>query len=425
MCYIRDMTDFILFHEDKVDFESSFFPIPDNLHAKIGKNFQDLAQIIVEKKAAKTSFHKVNGFNLSRDAAGRPILSGDKIASAIVAIARADVDESATSGKYRAAFFHFKDGVMERTTTCSFPQTLGEGSEDGDDGEDEATDFEGVASILEQMAEMLRMQIGHNEGMQQRLLAGMDMTQAGHKQLMGMNATLMTAYHQGIIMQQNALQQISAIERANEDSKLKHDTSSKFFDMMRGFVPAVTMQGAAAMKNAGYDVPLSMLLQAAGGMGGGGPTPGTQPGAQPGAQQPRKKKRKKPAPTQEREQDDSDDDDGEEMENPLTEFAHAIRDSLDPEQWFELSEVLKRSHMRLLKGAMTGNDDETTLDAILELRDALVEEENALEELMGVLTDAQKEHIGDLLGAASSMEDERNGDGDDEDDEDDGEGGDD
>lgn len=348
------------------------FPLPDRLLDRTEKLWKGLKRVVVEKKVGK-SWKKTNGFACSVGIRDEPDDQPEHIAAMIIAIAAFDVEDSGEEATYRARFIREINGKEEKKT-FSFKQ--GFGGESGDVIDPGDTDMATMVGIvLNAQNNLMTIQNTHIENQNARILELSNASTKQIEQLLKTNETLVAQYHQGLAMQANSLSILLDRDRELEADRQKGKNTEKLLDILKVSAPVAFSQFGAYLKGkAGIE-------------------------------------------TDEDDDDtdnkDKDDDKGEDdksenadgltdeqrklQENlrkrPLTTFAHAFRDSITTEQWFDLAQVLTKKQIAALKQACYAEKDEVTTEGIMAFRGLLLKNAKTMGELSGVLGEKQMQMI--------------------------------
>lgn len=348
------------------------FPLPDRLQDRTEKLWKGLKRVVVEKKVGK-SWKKVNGFSTDIGIQGEPDDQPEHVATMIVAIAAYDVEDTGEEGTYRARFIREINGKEDKKT-FSFKQGFGTESGDViDPGDADMATMLGM--VLNAQNAFIAIQNSHVENQNARILELSNASTKQIEQLLRTNETLVEKYHQGLAMQANALTLMLDVERNLEADKQRGKNTEKLLDILKTAAPiAFTQFGSYLKAKAGIEIS---------------------------------------------EDDDEDEDedgeakgdsasssgDGEAISDdkrklqenlrtrPLTTFAHAFRDSIATEQWFDLAQVLTKKQTGALKKACYAEKDEDTAEGILEFRTLLLKNAAKLGELGTVLNEQQMQMI--------------------------------
>ncbi len=368
--------------DENFDPTADEFPLPDRLVDRTEKLWKGLKRVIVEKKVGK-SWKKVNGFATSTDGKGESPDQPDHIATMIVAIAAYDVEDCGEEGTYRARFVRDIQGKEDKKT-FSFKQGFGgEGSDVLDPSDTDMASMIGI--VLNAQNQFITIQNGHIENQNERILQLSNASTKQIEQLLRTNETLVEKYHQGLAMQANALTLMLDVERNLEVDKQKGKNTEKLLDILKAAAPvAFTQLGSYMKAKAGIET------------------------------------------------DDEDEDDDDEKEDsasesgdaddketlskeqrklkqnlatrPITTFAHAFRDSITTEQWFDLAQVLTKKQVAALKRACYAENDEDTAEGILAFRAPLLKNPAKLAELGTVLSEQQTQMLLRLNEKAAEAE---------------------
>ena len=366
---------------------SDEFPLPDRLLDRTEKLWKGLKRVTVEKKVAK-SWKKVNGFACSVDVREEPDDQPEHIATMIVAIAAFDVEDSGEEATYRARFVREVNGKEEKKT-FSFKQ--GFGGESGDVIDPGDTDMATMVGIvLNAQNNLLGIQNTHIENQNARILELSNASTKQIEQLLKTNETLVAQYHQGLAMQANSLSILLDRDRELEADRQRGKNTEKLLEILKVSAPVAFSQFGSYLKaKAGIE-------------------------------------------TDDEDEDEDEDEDGKgdgdgkgesESEDglteeqrtlqanlkkrPLTTFAHAFRDSITTEQWFDLAQVLTKKQTAALKTACYAEKDEGTAEGILEFRALLLSKPAKLAELGTVLNEQQMQMIMRLNEKAAEAEEDK------------------
>lgn len=359
--------------------------IPDKLLEKtIAYCEMKLRRVDVERKTGKSSWNKVNGFKLGQDVSGNTKDEPEKIASMIVGIAMAAVEDEGDDGVFRAKFYVTEDNGREARKHCSFRQLLND-----DNDTEPMRDFDAVEdpqavmnAAFNQALSLISIQTQHIENQNHKLLEASTMSTTQIQQLLSTHETLINKYHEGLTMQANALTLMLDVERNMEAEKQKGANAAKLIGLMEMALPAAMTQLAVYMRD-------------------------------------RNAQQSEEAP--EDDEDHDDEDDNEETsagtqaqpdperqamerkikEKPLTTFAHAFKDSLTAEQLMDLSAAVTKKQMTLLKTATSQETDPETADAIVKLRDSLMKSPQTFGKLQEILSDKQVQMVMRLMQMAA------------------------
>lgn len=390
---------------DPVDTDPS---IPDNLIERTLQYLPDLMRVDVERKRGSKSWKKINGFKLGADAAGDSSDTAESISATIIMIAQHDHEQEGDTLHYRAKY-HVRDkkGQIKRKH-FSFKLT-----EDGDDVEptmDRLEEQEVLAVAFDRAIQLVEVQNRHIDSLNNQMLSQAQ-TQAGQTApLLQTIETLINKYHEGLNMQATALQAIAEMERSTAESERKAERDKALLDILAVAAPKAFEQfGAWLAKKQGGDVPEGSsengdgsekeAPSAATGPPRSGPI--QNPKAASGAPQPkldfsalvrRSQPEETPVPTSEVD------------EKPLTLFAHAFRDTIESEQWMDLTDVLTKQEMKLLKDALSAEDDDATAEGIMAFKEAL--RPTKYLRLNRILDAEQREQIMKLLAVIDKHSDD-------------------
>lgn len=405
------------------DFDPEFLSIPDGLIARIAKYYDGLQRIIVEKKSGTRSWGKVNGFDLELDVSGRPKdVDDNAIAQMVVAIAKSDVEENGEDGTYRAAFVRMIGGKLDRKT-FSFKQGLDDGSTAPAFDQSDSDPHALAIAAMQNMSTLVTTLMSHTEAQNARLLAMSELSTHGTQQLLESHATMMGQFHDGLKMTADALKYTSDVDRQLEETRQRGKIQEKGLEMLGNIAPLAALQIAASLKEKGLNIPIPMMSKMFGGQA-------------PTSMEPPKRRSRRPRPGAPTSQEDAptspedaptsgssspstssdeptsesplEDMDPNEIEHPVTMFAHAIRDSIDHAQWFALSDALTKRQMGWLRHAMESEVDEETIEGVIGLQNEIAAKPNVLPKLMEILEGQQAEEIVNLLGIVSQMQDPTN-----------------
>lgn len=363
------------------------FPLPEHLEQRVEKFWKGLKRVVIKKKVKKASWKKVNGFATSVGIKDEPDDQPEHVATMIVAIAAYDVEDSGEEGTYRA-HFHREISGKEEEKTFSFKQKFGGDSEDVLDPSD-ADMATMIGTVLNAQIAFIGIQNSHVEAQNQRIL---DLSNASTKQieqLLRTNETLVEKYHQGLAMQANALTLMLDVERNLEKDKQAGKNTEKLLDILKAAAPVAFTQFGQYLK------------------------------AKAGVTNDDEDDEGNEDETEEGKPDENDTSSNSEsttltadqrklQENlrkrPLTTFAHAFRDSITTEQWFDLTQVLTKKQAAALKQACYAEKDEETAEHIMEFRALLLKNAAKLAELGTVLNEQQMQMIMRLNEKAAEHE---------------------
>ena len=360
--------------DENFDPTADEFPLPDRLLDRTEKLWKGLKRVVVEKKVGK-SWKKVNGFATTLGVQGEPDDQPEHVATMIVAIAAFDVEDAGEEGTYRARFIREVNGKEDKKT-FSFKQGFGTDSEGVLDPADSDMATM-IGMVLNAQNQFISIQNSHIENQNARILELSNASTKQIEQLLRTNETLVEKYHQGLAMQANALTLMLDVERNLEADKQKGRNTDKLLDILKAAAPvAFTQFGAYLKAKAGVtadDEDEDEDEDSADTSSGESSSDESSDG------------------------DDLTDDQRKLKENlrkrPLTTFAHAFRDSITTEQWFDLAQVLTKKQTQSLKKACYADKDEDTAEGILVFRASLLKNAAKLTELGEVLNEQQMQMI--------------------------------
>lgn len=348
------------------------FPLPDRLLDRTEKLWKGLKRVVVEKKVGK-SWKKVNGFATSIGIKDEPDDQPEHVATMIVAIAAYDVEDAGEEGTYRARFIREINGKEDKKT-FSFKQ--GFGTESGDVLDPGDTDMATMIGIvLNAQNQFIGIQNQHIENQNARILELSNASTKQIEQLLRTNETLVEKYHQGLAMQANALTLMLDVERNLEADKQRGKNTEKLLDILKVAAPVAFTQFGQYIKAKA----------------------GVAPDEDDEDDEDESESTTKESTSSNDEESTLTEDQRKLQENlrkrPLTTFAHAFRDSITTEQWFDLAQVLTKKQVAALKRACYAEKDEDTAEGILEFRALLLKNAAKLTELGTVLNEQQMQMI--------------------------------
>ena len=353
------------------------FPLPDRLLDRTEKLWKGLKRVVVEKKIKK-SWKKVNGFACSVGVRDTPDDEPEHIATMVVAIAAFDVEDSGEEATYRARFLREVNGKEEKPT-FSFKQGFGESGDVIDPGDTDMATMIGI--VLNAQNNLLTIQNTHIENQNARILELSNASTKQIEQLLKTNETLVQQYHQGLAMQANSLSILLDRDRELEADRQRGKNTEKLLDILKVSAPVAFSQFGSYLKAKA----------------------GIEDDDEDEDDDDKKKK-----------EDDEDEALTKEQQKlqenlrkrPLTTFAHAFRDSITTEQWFDLAQVLSKKQTAALKIACYAEKDEDTAEGVLEFRKLLLSKPAKLAELGQVLGEKQMAMIMRLNEKAEEHEEE-------------------
>jgi len=338
--------------------------IPDKLLDRTLKYLPSLIRVDVERKRGTNSWKKVNGFKSEASVGGDDDANVEVVCGLIVMIAQSDHEEHGGTEHYRAKYhIRAKNGAVQRKT---FAFKLTEDSDEPEPTLDKLEEQEVLAVAFDRAISLIEIQNRHIDSLNSQML-NQASTQAGQTApLLQTIETLVSKYHEGLNMQATALQAVSEMERSTKEAEIKAERDKALIDILAVAAPKAFEQFGAYLgkKKAAEE----------GGEDGGG-TEGSEPIPTAGKNPQGEAQKPQPGPTRPKPEKEgtveTDETHEVEIENPLTLFAHAFRDSILSEQWMALSEALSKLEMKLLKDATTAHDDEATSEGILAFKDSL------------------------------------------------------
>jgi hypothetical protein len=350
---------------------SDDYALPDRLLERVEKLWKGLKRVVVEKKEKK-SWKKVNGFALAAAAQGEPDDQPEHVAAMIVAIAAYNVEEEGEEGTYRARFLREINGKEEKPT-FSFRQKLG--GETGDVMDPSDADMATmIGTVLNAQIAFIGIQNTHIENQNGRILELSNASTKQIEQLLKTNETLVAQYHQGLAMQANSLSILLDRDRELEADRQKGKNTEKLLDILKVAAPVAFAQFGSYLKaKAGIETNDEDEDEAETGEEGSDSA---------------SKKEEEDSASKERKtlQENL-------RKRPLTTFAHAFKDSITTDQWFDLAQVLSKKQIQALKLACYAEKDEETAEAILVFRELLLKNATKLAELGTVLEERQMQMI--------------------------------
>lgn len=372
-------------------------PVPDKLLDRTLKYLGALVRVDVERKRGSNSWKKVNGFKLSARANGETADNAEEVAGMIVMIAASHVEETGDEGSYRAKYHVTGRGGKVDRKTFAFKMTA-----DSDEPEaimDDLEKQEVLAVAFDRAIALIEIQNRHIDVQNARILEQAQVQSGQTAPLLATIETLVNKYHEGLNMQATALQALFDNERTLkvEETKAERDkalidilalAAPKAFDQFGEYVKGRAQSGGPAQaktdaKAETVDAEATETIRS-------DPKPPANGAAQP----------------------------EEELilENPLTVFAHAFRESIQSEQWMELSDGLTKPQMKALKSATTREDDDSTAEGIMLFKESLKPTQYL--RLQRILDEQQQKMIGRLLELIEQYEpegDPADGEGEDDD----------
>lgn len=339
--------------------------IPDKLLDRTLKHLSTLRRVDVERRRGTNSWKKVNGFSVSADANGNTEGDVEQISGWIVMIAQADHDEHGGTEHYRAKYhIRAKNGGIQRKT---FAFKMTDDSDEPEPTLDKLEEQEVLAVAFDRAIALIEIQSRHIDGINTQMLSQAQ-TQAGQTApLLQTIETLVSKYHDGLNMQATALQAISEMERSTKEAELKGERDKALLDILAVAAPKAMEQFGSYLNKKSGNEDETPTEDKKTDPKGGKVVQIVPPGRRATVQSD-----PKPAasPSQEPEHE-AETEAEEEMSDPLTMFAHAFRDSIQSEQWMQLSESLSKTEMKLLKRATTALDDKATAEGVLAFKEGL------------------------------------------------------
>jgi hypothetical protein len=338
-------------------------PVPDKLLDRSLKYLPTLVRVDVERKRGTNSWKKVNGFKCDQSPSGEPKDSAEDVSTMIVMVALSHVEETGEDGQYRAKFHvTLKGGKVQRKT---FAFRLSADDDEPQPVMDDLEHQEVLAVAFDRAIALIEIQNRHIDVQNQRILEQAQVQSGQTAPLLATIETLVNKYHEGLNMQATALQALFDNEKnlKVEEGKIERDKAlldilavaapkafEQFGNYLQGRAPTKALpEGdkssteAESQSESESDQPAkATVIQ-------------TQPRPQPKAAA----------------QDQSEPQEPPHLENPLTVFAHAFRESIASDQWMQLSEALSKNQMKLLRTATTAEEDDVTAEGIMVFRDAL------------------------------------------------------
>lgn len=370
-------------------------PVPDKLLDRALKYMPTLVRVDVERKRGTNSWKKVNGFKTDLAVNGEPKDSAEDVSAMIVMIALSHVEETGEAGQYRAKFHVTTKGNKIQRKTFAFRL-----SADDDEPEpimDDLEHQEVLAVAFDRAIALIEIQNRHIDTQNMRILEQAQVQSGQTAPLLATIETLVNKYHEGLNMQATALQALFDNERNMkvEEGKIERDKAlldilavaapkafEQFGDYMKGRTPAKALpkgdeSSAEAEKKKDADQPTQSTV----------------------IQMP-KKTPPKPAETEPAKEEEKEVI----LENPLTVFAHAFRESIQSDQWMQLSEALTKEQMKLLRTATTAEVDDNTAEGIIQFKEALKPTQYL--RLQRVLEEPQQQMIARLIELIEQYEDQ-------------------
>lgn len=338
--------------------------VPDKLLDRTLKYLPALLRVDVERRRGTNSWKKVNGFKADASVTGDSDGAVEVVCNMIVMIAQSDHEEHGGTEHYRAKYHvRAKNGQVQRKT---FAFKLTDDSDEPEPTLDKLEEQEVLAVAFDRAISLIEIQNRHIDSILGQMHSQAT-TQAGQTApLLQTIETLVSKYHEGLNMQATALQAVSEMERSTKEAEIKAERDKALIDILALAAPKAFEQFGAYLgkkKSAGEggeedgETERSEPIQTA-----QTNPPGEAQKPQPGPTEPKAKKETTV---------EADETTEAEIENPLTLFAHAFRDSILSEQWMALSEALSKQEMKLLRDATTAHDDEATSEGILAFKNSL------------------------------------------------------
>ena len=330
--------------------------VPDKLLDRSLKYLPSLTRVDVERKRGANSWKKVNGFKVEAEAATDGDAAAEQVSAMIVMIAQSDHDEDGGTQHYRAKY-HVKarGGKIQRKT---FAFKLSDDSDEVEPSLDGIEQQEVLAVAFDRAIALINVQTTHIENLNTQMLSQAQ-TQAGQTApLLQTIETLVSKYHEGLSMQANAVQAIAEVERGAAEVERKSERDKALLDIVALALPKAMDQLGHYMRRKSGEPEEEEVDQAEG--------EGENTDSEP--QTPPRKPQPKPEPTEDEEPEMQNPTN---IENPLTLFAHAFRDSILSEQWLALSDVMTKAELKLLREAVSQEDDDATSGGILAFKDGL------------------------------------------------------
>jgi len=368
--------------DDQFDPTEDDPPVPDKLLDRTLKYMSSLVRVDVERKRGANSWKKINGFKLDSRNNGEPADDAEEVAGMIVMIAASHVEETGDEGSYRAKYHVTgRTGKVDRKT-FAFRMTA-----DSDEPEaimDDLEKQEVLAVAFDRAIALIEIQNRHIDVQNARILEQAQVQSGQTAPLLATIETLVNKYHEGLNMQATALQALFDNERSLkvEETKAERDkalidilalAAPKAFDQFGEYVKGRTQSGGSTKAKTDTTAE-TVEVEAT-------ETIPTDPKAPEGE------------PAQEMV-----------LENPLTVFAHAFRESIHSQQWMDLSESLTKPQMKALKEATTQEEDDATAEGIMVFKECL--KPTQFLRLQRILDEQQQKMIGRLLELIEQYEPE-------------------
>ena len=362
--------------------------VPDKLLDRSLKYLPSLSRVDVERKRGANSWKKINGFKVESEDASADDAGAEKVSAMIVMIAQSDHEGDGGTQHYRAKY-HVKarGGKIQRKT---FAFKLTEDSDEVEPALEGLEQQEVLAVAFDRAIALINVQTTHIENINTQMLAQAQ-TQAGQTApLLQTIETLVTKYHEGLAMQANAVQAIAEVERGAAEVERKSERDKALLDIVALALPKAMDQLGHYMRRKNGEPEEEEAAEAE--------TEGENTASE--TQTPPQKPEPEPA------QEETEMQNPTNIENPLTLFAHAFRDSIMSEQWLDLSEAMTKAELKLLRDAVSQDDDEATSEAILVFKDGL--RPSKYLKLNRILDEEQREMVMKLLDVIvdNSPEDE-------------------
>lgn len=351
--------------------------VPDKLLDRSLKYLPSLTRVDVERKRGTNSWKKVNGFKVDLTEATDGDAAAENVSAMIVMIAQSDHDADGGTQHYRAKY-HVKarGGKIQRKT---FAFKLSDDSDEVEPSLDGIEQQEVLAVAFDRAIALINVQTTHIENLNTQMLSQAQ-TQAGQTApLLQTIETLVTKYHEGLAMQANAVQAIAEVERGAAEVERKSERDKALLDIVALALPKAMDQLGHYMRRKNGEPEEEEVDEAEG--------EGENTNSEP--QTPPRKPQPEPEPEEPEVQNPTN------IENPLTLFAHAFRDSILSEQWLALSEVMTKAELKLLREAVSQEDDEATSEGILAFKDGL--RPSKYLKLNRILDEEQREMVMKLL----------------------------
>jgi len=330
--------------------------VPDKLLDRSLKYLPSLTRVDVERKRGANSWKKVNGFKVEPEANTDGDAAAEHVSAMIVMMAQSNHDEDGGVQHYRAKY-HIKvrGGKIQRKT---FAFKMSDDSDEVEPSLEGIEQQEVLAVAFDRAIALINVQTTHIENLNSQMLSQAQ-TQAGQTApLLQTIETLVTKYHEGLAMQANAVQAIAEVERGAAEIERKSERDKALLDIVALALPkAMDQLGNYMRRKTGAPEEEEVDPDESEGENtdSEGQVPPPKPQPTPETTQPEEPEMQNPTT----------------IEDPLTLFAHAFRDSILSEQWLALSEVMTKVEMKLLRDAVSQENDEATSEGILAFKDGL------------------------------------------------------